>query len=167
MSMINSALHQLSQKTYSEGELREVLETKYNDLPNLDKILTETLNYIGRYNLVDDERLAHNIARHYAHKGDQFIRNTLKQRKIKSEQIKAALMNIPEEYSRASEETTKRLNNVLIQSCSPKEQANVIRRFLSGRQFNSLTIKNIINQMNLSTIYKSREINPPYCSIAS
>lgn len=152
MNMIHSALKHLSQKTYSEYELRDILEAQYSDLPHYDKTLNETLDYIERYTLVNDERIAQNIARHYAHKGNQFIKNTLKQRKIKSEQINVALSDIPDEYTRAREETQKRLKSILIQKCSKNEQLDIISRFLSGRQFDSETIKNIIYQLKKNSI---------------
>ena len=92
-------------------------------------------------------RLAQNIACHYAHKGNKFIRSTLNQRKINSEQINTALLDIPDEYTRAWEETKKRLTHTF-QLSSKNEQINTITRFLSGRQFSHFIITEIINKLN-------------------
>jgi len=156
--MINSAIHHLSKKTYSERELRDVLEAQYSSLPDLNKALTETLNYLGRHRLVNDARLALDIARHCAHKGNQFIRNVLNQRKISSEQINAVLLAIPDEHSRALEESRKKLN-MLIQTNSKNEQINTLARFLSGRQFNHSIITEIIDQLNPTAPSKVHRTN--------
>lgn len=152
MDMINSAMQHLSKKTYSKRELCDVLKAQHGALPDLNTMINKTLNYLEHHGLVNDRRLAQSIAYYYVHKGDNYIRNTLSQRKINSEYINTVLMDLPDEYTRAWEETKKRLTNILHVK-SKKEQINIVTRFLSGRQFSHLIIGQITNKLDSKVFY--------------
>jgi SOS response regulatory protein OraA/RecX len=152
MNMINYAIRHLAKKTYSECELREILEAHFGGALNLDIAIEETIGYLKRYSLVDDERLAHHIASSYIHKGNRFIKNTLSQRKIKSKEINAALMKLPDEYTRAWVEAKQRLAHPISRN-TKNEQVNTIARFLAGRQFNHLVINKILDKLCTKVFY--------------
>lgn len=166
MHMINYAIRHLAKKTYSERELRELLEAQYGGEFNLDKAIEETINYLRRYGLIDDERLALHVASSYTHKGDKFIRNTLYQRKIKSEQICTALNRLPDEYTRAWEETKKRLAHAL-QCNSKNEQINTVARFLAGRQFSHPIINKVIEKLNSKFLFPIKDMTNSFRIITS
>ena len=167
MNLIHSAIEHLSKKKYSEKELHEVLQHQYKALPDLDKALNETMTYLKHHGLIHDVRLANDIAYHYAHKGNQFIRNTLILRKINTDVINSVLISIPDEYLRAWEEAQKRLNSTLMHIKSSREQICTIALFLSGRHFCHATITRVMNQLHSKTTRPAPPLNNLSWSLAS
>lgn len=149
--MIENAILQLSTKLYSSHELAEILEHNYTDLSQSKIAIQETLEYLKKHNIINDERLARDIALRYEHKGNQFIKNILQQRKIEQSVINKALNTLSDESVRAWEEVKK---SQVMRSKSQTPSSLV--RFLSGRQFGYETINKIITRVekNQSMFYK-------------
>ncbi|MGM9453968.1 regulatory protein RecX [Legionella bozemanae] len=162
MNMIDNAIHALSIKSYSEYELRQELEMRYGALPDLENAINQTMDYLKSHQIINDRHLARHLAQHYAHKGDRFIENILKQRKIKSEYINEALRSIPEERTRAWEESHKKLINNYKNEISEQEKINIISRFLSGRQFSTHVINETLSRLNKVDFIKLKPLTNWY-----
>ncbi len=157
--MIDTAIRASSNRSYSEYELRSILETQYGALPNLDKALDQTILYLKQHNIIHDKRLALHFAHHYAHKGNQFIINRLNLRKINPDCIQEALLSIPKEKTRAWEETQKKLFQTSMHTMALGEKLNSIARFLSGRQFSEEVIHDTLDRLENTNACKLKPVN--------
>ena len=146
MTVIEMAIFQLSSKSYSASELSNILENHFSDLKQLDKAIQDTLVYLKAHNIINDARLAQDLALRYQHKGNQFIRNILKQRKINQEIIDKVLKNLGDETTRAWEEIK---TNRLASFSNLSESSSAVVRFLSGRQFSEETISAVTRRLKM------------------
>lgn len=71
--MLSVAIKQLSDRNCSERDLRRYLEKEFLELPELDKCIDESMARLRELHLINDNRLAENIAQRYSHKGNRFI----------------------------------------------------------------------------------------------
>ncbi|MDI1352538.1 MAG: regulatory protein RecX [bacterium] len=146
MNMLNTAIKHLSRKSCSERELRDFLENQFGELVNLEKRINDVMSYLISHRLIHDMRLAEQLTLHYAHKGNQFIQRLLKQRKINEQLINQSLMSIPDELTRAWEETQKRLGSLF--HLDQSEKSSTLIRFLMGRQFSLAVVNQVIDKIN-------------------
>jgi len=150
-NIINGAIQYLSTKSCSELELRDYLLNQFSELCDSEKAVGSALQYLNRNGFINDERLAHQLALHYAHKGNRFIQQILIQRKIGDKVISNVLNTLPTELTRAAEEARQRING--LQAKGEELKATLIR-FLSGRQFSLTTINTVIEKLTISRSYQ-------------
>jgi SOS response regulatory protein OraA/RecX len=150
--MIDRAIQCLSNKSYSEKELRELLESEFREELDINKNINKVIDYLLAHSLINDNRLAQELTRYYDHKGNNFIRHLLEQRKIKKAVIDETLSLIPAEIIRAWEETQKKLFS--LRNISKSEQLSLVRRFLMGRQFSLTAINQIIARLSCAKPYQ-------------
>ncbi len=156
VNMIDRAIQCLSYKSYSETELRELLEQEFREDINLNKNLTTVIDYLLMHRLINENRLAQELTKYYDHKGNNFIRRLLEQRKIKKTVIEETLSLLPTEIIRGWEETQKKLCS--LKNISKSEQLGVVKRFLMGRQFSLTAINQIIERLNCVKPYQLKVI---------
>lgn len=99
--MLDTAIKLISLKSITQGELSAQLEFQYSSLPNLDTAINKVIQYLLANGLLQDRRIARDIGERYAEKGNNFIINFMKQRKISSFDIEHTLSLLPDEPTRA------------------------------------------------------------------
>lgn len=143
---LDVAMKLLSEKPYTERELGKQLEKIFADKPDSDDLVQNTLKRLNELHLINDHRLAQGIAARYAHKGNRFTIQSLRQRGIGDEVIEGVLAQLGDEYSRALDEARRKSRTV---SNEPPEKAKTqLYRFLSGRGFAYETIKAVCQQLS-------------------
>lgn len=144
MSIIDVALERISDCCCSQHELRLYLEKEFASLPNLESSLDSAFHRLEELELINDFRLATNLAQRYAHKGDRFISQILRQKGVAQETIDKVLSTLDNEDIRALDEARKKLASLW--DCS-ENTMNLLERFLSGRSFSGSVIKTVIGQL--------------------
>lgn len=144
ISILDVALERISDRCCSQYELRLYLQKEFASLPNLESSINSTFNRLEELELINDMRLATNLAQRYAHKGDRFIRHVLHQKGISEETTDEVLLSLADEDIRALDEARKKLAELW--DCS-ENAMNLLERFLSGRSFSGSVIKAVIGQL--------------------
>jgi len=142
--MINVAFNRLSDSSCSEYELRRYLEDELSSRSNIDGCIDSTIRQLKDSHLINDLRLALNLAQRYAHKGNSFIAQMLAQKGITEATIAAVLLSLENENVRALDEARKKLGG---QWDSSEKTMTLLHRFLSGRKFSSAVITTVIRQL--------------------
>ena len=99
-ALLDAAMKLLSERPYTERELSKQLEKSFADRKNIDALIQSTIKRLNELHLINDHRLAESIAQRYAHKGNRFMIQSLRQRGIRDEVIEDVLANLGDEYSR-------------------------------------------------------------------
>lgn len=142
--VINVAFNRLSDSSCSEDELRRYLKDEFSSMSNLEGSIDSTIKQLKDSHLINDLRLALNLAQRYAHKGNSFIAQILAQKGIAEATIAAVLLSLENENVRALDEARKKLAG---QWDSSEKTMTVLHRFLSGRRFPSAVITSVIRQL--------------------
>ncbi|CDZ76258.1 recombination regulator RecX [Legionella massiliensis] len=142
--IIDVAIKRLSDSSCSEYELRRYLEEEFSSMSNLDTCIDSTIKQLRESHLVNDLRLALNLAQRYAHKGNSFITQVLAQKGIAEAAIAAVLQSLENENVRALDEARKKLGG---QWDSSEKAMTLLHRFLSGRKFPYAVITTVIRQL--------------------
>ena len=143
-SIIDIAIKRLSEQSTSGRELQVFLENEFAGLPNLETQINSVFKRLHELHLLNDQRLAANLAQHYAHKGDDFISRLLKQKGISEEIIADVLSTLDDENERALGEARKKLG---INWDNSEKAMSLLQRFLSGRSFSYAAINTVIGQL--------------------
>ncbi len=145
-ALLDAAMKLLSERPYTERELSKQLEKSFADRKNIDALIQSTIKRLNELHLINDHRLAESIAQRYAHKGNRFMIQSLRQRGIRDEVIEDVLANLGDEYSRALDEARRKCRG-LTGEHAEKSKTRVYR-FLSGRGFAYETIKEVCKQLS-------------------
>jgi len=143
--MLAVAIKLIADRTGSERDLRRRLEKEFVDLPDLDQRLDECMARLRELHLINDNRLAENLAQRYSHKGNRFIAQILRQKGVDDEVIATVLDSLEDEYSRALDEARRKGRRKTEKSVE-ELKANLVR-FLSGRGFSHDTIKAVMRDL--------------------
>ncbi|KTD30580.1 MULTISPECIES: RecX family transcriptional regulator [Legionella] len=146
MDIMTTSLSYLSEMPRSEKAVREYLENKFGKSRNTLPRINSVLNCLKKERLIDDGRLAYSLAYHYAHKGDQFIIDLLKEKGINDKVITNTLAQLDSEILRAMKEIKKRFHGEFVYS---EKTISFISRFLQGRRFSHLTTRAIIQKLSI------------------
>lgn len=149
-SIVDTAIECLSERCLSEHELRMYLEKKFAALPNLDSCINAAFKRLKELHLMNDLRLATNLAQRYAHKGNRFISQILEQKGISGDVISQVLLSLDNESIRALDEARKKLG---VHWDNSEKAMILLHRFLSGRSFSHTTIKTVIGQLGNQNRY--------------
>jgi regulatory protein len=149
-SIMGAAIRHLSERSISEHELRLYLEKEFASLPNLDSCIDAAFKRLQELHLINDFRLAMNIAQHYAHKGNRFISRILQQKGIEEVVITNVLLSLDNENVRALDEARKKLGGRFDNS---EKTMTALHRFLSGRSFSYNTINTVMLQLGKQKRY--------------
>ncbi|WP_058532985.1 regulatory protein RecX [Legionella saoudiensis] len=141
-SLIDAAIMYLSERNYSEKELRNKLELEFRSVPDLDKGINSVITRLKELQILNERQFAINVANHYSHKGDRFIKRILEQKGIKYDLIEEAISSLLEERFRALDEVHRHL---LINA---NKKPNDVCRFLAGRNFSVQTIEVVLQKIN-------------------
>lgn len=76
----------------------------FADQLDIDNLIQNTLKRLNELHLLNDHRLAHGITLRYAHKGNRFMIQSLRQRGIRDAVIEDVLEQLGDEYPRALDE---------------------------------------------------------------
>lgn len=144
--MLPVAIKMLSERTCSERDLRRRLEKEFVELPDLDKCIDESIARLHELHLINDNRLAENLAQRYSHKGNRFIVQALRQKGIPDEAITTVLGDLDDEYSRALCEARRKGSRKTKKSSEEVKPSLV--RFLTGRGFSHDAIKAVIKDLS-------------------
>jgi regulatory protein len=150
ISIMGAAIRRLSERNISKRELRLFLEKEFATLPNLDSCIDAAFKRLQELHLLNDCRLATNIAQHYAHKGNRFISRILKQKGIEEAVITNVLLSLDNENVRALDEARKKLCGHWDNS---EKTMITLHRFLSGRSFSYNTINTVMLQLGKQKRY--------------
>lgn len=145
-TLIDVAINLLSERQYTEHELKKQLEKSFADVPNIDGVINATIERLRELHLINDFHLAQSIALRYSHKGDRFIIQFLRQKGIDVEVIDKALAVLGDEYPRALDEA--RLKGRESHGERPEKRKAQLVRFLSGRGFSHETIKSVVSHLS-------------------
>ncbi|ARG96280.1 regulatory protein RecX [Legionella micdadei] len=146
-SIIDVAIKRLSDSSCSEYELRLFLEKEFSNLSNPRSQIDAAFKRLKELQLINDLRLASNLAQHYAHKGNRFISQMLEQKGISEEIITKVLSSLENENVRALDEARKKLGG---QWDSSEKAMSLLQRFLTGRSFSGAVIQTVIGQLEQS-----------------
>ncbi|WP_019218460.1 regulatory protein RecX [Legionella tunisiensis] len=152
-SLIDTAVRKLSEQTLSEQALRRQLEAEFAGLSDLASRIDAVFKRLNELHLLNDLRLAKNMAQHYAHKGDRFISRLLQQKGFEEAVIKQALSSLDNEINRALEEARMKLGAAWDNS---EQSVALLYRFLSGRAFSDTTIHAVMNKLSDKKQYQHR-----------
>ena len=144
--MLSVAIKQLSDRNCSERDLRRYLEKEFLELPELDKCIDESMARLRELHLINDNRLAENIAQRYSHKGNRFIAQTLRQKGVSDEVITSVLDSLEDERHRALDEARRKGSRKTGKDL--EELKTRLVRFLSGRGFSHDSIKAVIRELS-------------------
>lgn len=143
--VIDVAMKHLSNGNCSERELRLRLEKEFVDLPDVDTCIDSAIMRLRELNLLSDARLADTLAGRYAHKGDRFITQVLRQKGMADELIAEALAVHGGEHARALEASRKKKRS--LDGEGAEKGKTKLARFLSGRGFSYETIDAVLAQL--------------------
>lgn len=152
-SLIDTAVRKLSEQSLSEQALRQQLEAEFAGLSDLDSRIDAVFKRLNELQLLNDLRLAKNMAQHYAHKGDRIIIRLLQQKGFQDIIIRQALASLSDELSRALEEARQKRHAGWDSS---EQSITQLCRFLSGRGFSETTIHAVINKLSGTRKYLLR-----------
>lgn len=150
-SLIDTAVRKLSEQSLSEQALRHQLEAEFAGLSDLDSRIDAVFKRLNELQLLNDLRLAKNMAQHYAHKGDRLISRLLQQKGFKEIVIRQALSSLDNEVSRALEEARMKLGSAWDNS---EQSITLLYRFLSGRAFSETTIHAVMDKLGNKMQYQ-------------
>ena len=143
--MLAIAMKLLSSRNCSERDVRRHLEKEFAALPEVDTHIEESMARLRELHLINDDRLAENVAQRYSHKGHRFIAQKLKQKGVADEVIACVLGSLGDEYSRALDEARRKGSRGTWKSAEDVKTGLV--RFLSGRGFSYDAIKAVMNEL--------------------
>lgn len=144
--MIDVAMKYLSDGNCSERELRLKLEKQFVDLPEVDKCIDSAMTRLRELHLLSDVRFADTLAGRYAHKGDRFITQVLRQKGMADTLIAATLAAHGDEHIRALEASRKKRRS--LRGEGREKGKTRLARFLSGRGFSYETIDTVLRQLD-------------------
>ena len=140
--LLTHSLNYLSRRSYSEQELRLKLRKDFSSLSDFETQIESTLQRLRELHLLNDRRIAECYALRLNHKGNQWIKHSLRQKGITEHIIIEVLSLLDSESERALFEAKKKLTHL------PGEESYQLEkrlfRFLSGRGFSSQSIKDAI-----------------------
>lgn len=140
--LVKQAIQHLSESTCSETELRCFLMEKISNPSSTDN-LDNAIIYLKKNGLLNDWQFAKRLAQNYTHKGNQFICQLLRRRKIHAHIINAVIASLPSEQIRALQEASRKIKTI-----KGREEAYIlIARFLQGRLFSGKAIKQVLEQI--------------------
>ncbi|WP_392536672.1 regulatory protein RecX [Legionella sp. 227] len=154
-SIIDMAIKHLSQRNCSEQELRRHLEKDFSHLDDLDLCIESAIVRLRELHVINDKRLAESLTERYAHKGNRYISQILRQKGIMDELITEVLANLGDEFSRALDEARQKGRSLNRESV--EQDKNKLFRFLSGRGFAHDTIKSVITQLQEEGFFNCSE----------
>jgi regulatory protein len=147
--IIDAAIQYLSERSFSEKQLREQLLNDFKGLSDLDSLMNLAIARLKKLELINDFRVAESLTQRFCHKGDSFIKQTLEQKGISEKIITKALASIDEESSRALQEARKKS-----QTLHAKQNENLtLLRFLTGRGFSFLAIQFVLRKLTQGEHY--------------
>jgi regulatory protein len=144
-NIIDVAIRHLSEKNCSEKELRLRLEKNFSELTDLDERIESAITRLRELHLINDARLAESLVRRYAHKGNRFIHQALRQKGVRDDVIDEILATLDDEVVRALDEARKKLRSLHWDN-TEKTKAK-LSQFLSGRGFSFTAIKSVIEKL--------------------
>jgi len=143
--LFDSALNELSNHNYSEKELRLVLAKEFASLEKVEEQIEETFKRLRELHLLNDARLAENLAYRYSQKGNRLITQTLRHKGIGQAVIEQTLASLGEEKNRAIEAARKRMRS--LSNEEPRATEIKLLRFLSCRGFSADALKQAIQYL--------------------
>ena len=144
--IIDAAIQYLSERSFSEKQLREQLVNDFKGSDNLESLMNLAIARLKKLELINDFRVAESLTQRFSHKGDSFIQQALEQKGISPEIITQALASIEDESLRALEEARKKFHNFYGKQ---NERAKAdLRRFLTGRGFSFLAIQIVLRKLS-------------------
>ncbi|MFA5960508.1 MAG: regulatory protein RecX [Tatlockia sp.] len=145
ISIADVAITRLSESCCTEYELRLYLQKEFQAQPNVDHHIEFAMQKLKDSELVNDLRLATNLAQRYANKGNRLISQMLRQKGISEEVIERVLSSLDNENVRALSEAQKKLNGQWDRS---EKAMTGLHRFLSGRSFSYHVIDSVLGQLS-------------------
>lgn len=142
--ILDVAIKRLSDSSCSEYELGLYLKKEFAHVVDSDSQINSTIKQLKESHLVNDLRLATNLAQHYAHKGNGFISQLLMQKGIAEEIISKVLLLLENENARALAAARKKLDG---NWDSSEKAMTLLHRFLRGRRFSYAVINAVIGQL--------------------
>lgn len=124
-----AALKKLSYRDYSTAEIESFLSQQ--EFSSQD--IQSTLQRLQDYRFLSDDRLANALVRGSSHKGNRWIEQKLKKRKISESVAHTALEASSSEFQRAQEVAQKKWAK--IRAKPPSEQIHKLAAFLAQRGF--------------------------------
>ncbi|MBA3537760.1 MAG: RecX family transcriptional regulator [Tatlockia sp.] len=149
--IIDAAIQYLSERSFSEKQLRDQLLNDFKGLSDLDSLMNLAIARLKKLELINDFRVAESLTQRFCHKGDSFIKQTLAQKGITEKIITKALASIGDESSRALEEARKK--SQAFHSIQNETTKLTLRRFLTGRGFSFLAIQFVLRKLTQEENY--------------
>ncbi|MBA2656448.1 MAG: regulatory protein RecX [Tatlockia sp.] len=143
--IIDAAIQYLSERSFSEKQLRAQLVDDFKGQINLESQIDQSMAHLKKLKLINDLRIATNLTQRFSHKGDSFIKNALEQKGITEKIINQALSSIEDESLRALQEARKKFEN--FQGKQNERAKSTLRRFLTGRSFSFLAIQLVLRNL--------------------
>ena len=106
-----AALKILSGRAISEVELHRRLIKDFANLPAVDQEVHATIEHLKDLHLINDLRIAENLALRFSHKGNRYIKVILAQKGVKEDVIDEMLEKLDPEEQRAFIEAKKKLRS--------------------------------------------------------
>lgn len=155
-NLITVAIQYLAERSCSEDELMDYLIASHGHHTDAEQHISDAMSYLLKHNMLNDQRLAEQIAVRYANKGNRFIHKMLKQRKISEPAIAHGLSIIPDEKKRALVELRYKMDGLVVND--KREAKQTLIRFLKGRQF----CLNVIKQVIEDSMRSMTQLKPAY-----
>ncbi|MBA2656603.1 MAG: RecX family transcriptional regulator [Tatlockia sp.] len=143
--MMDQAMNYLSQGSCSERALRTRLENEFADEPNFLCRVNDTILRLHQLDLINDARIARQIAERYSHKGDTAIIHQLKVSKMDEATVRSALAFVGSEYQRALREAQR--ERLVSKEIGLPELQTKIMRLLSSRSFSFQTLCQVMDTL--------------------
>lgn len=153
--ILDVAIKRLSDSSCTEYELRKYLEDEFRSTSKLESSIDLIIKQLKEQHLINDLRLAMNLAHRYAHKGNCFIAQILAQKGVAEDMIAAVLLTLENENVRALDEARKKLGGGLWDSS--EKAMTLLHRFLRGRRFSYAAITTVIRQLGEQRRYSVYE----------
>lgn len=149
--IIDAAIQYLSERSFSEKQLREQLLSDFKDLSDLDSLMNLAIARLKKLELINDFRVAESLTQRFCHKGDSFIKQTLEQKGITEKIINKALASIDDESSRALQEARKKSED--FHGLHHENTKITLQRFLTGRGFSFSAIQFVLRKLTQEENY--------------
>lgn len=95
--------------------------------------------------LLDDQKLAQSVSRHYKDRGNRFITQKMKQKGITVDDHSAALLELPEELERAMAAGEKKMKSLA--GIESRAAASKLYQHLALRGFGGSVIQKVVRQL--------------------
>lgn len=157
--IIDAAIQYLSERSFTEKQLREQLVNDFKDQNDLESLMNRAIDRLKKLELINDFRVAESLTQRFSHKGDSFIKQTLEQKGISTKIITQALTSIDDESLRALHEARKKFDT--FQGKQKESTKAILRRFLTGRGFSFLAVQLVLRKLTQEQewICKNYQVN--------